>query len=73
MKKLFRSKLRDGNELVMPVGEQVEEIRFNVETREISFTCEDNLAGLSAKQLRKRVETKGGKYTNKKAAIEFLR
>jgi len=75
MKITFKSTGTDGVESVMDTTElNVNEIRFNRESREISLVVEsvEDFAGFSWQEIKKRVLATGGTWTNKNEGIEFL-
>ena len=75
MKITFKPTSADGVESVMDTTElNVNEIRFNRESREITLTIEsvEDFASFSWQEIKKKVLSTGGKWTNKADGIEFL-
>ena len=75
MKVAFKPTNTDGVESVMDTTElNVDEIRFNRESRQITLIGEvvEAVSGLSWQEIKKRVLASGGTWTNKSEGIEFL-
>jgi hypothetical protein len=75
MKTTFKPTSTDGVESVMDTTElNVNEIRFNRESRQITLTIEsvEDFSSLSWQEVKKRVLANGGTWTNKADGIEFL-
>jgi hypothetical protein len=79
MKKIeFKTHFVDGKECVMSLKDLApKELRFNIETREITIVCgkqpvPEDLSKLNWHEVKRRVEAKGGTWVNKKEGISFL-